>query len=204
MLARRMRMLCWRSKRLRCFDMVKDAFHPIVTSSFFFAGHPHPSRSAPPSPPWGRPRLPSPLGKQTMHLRMRCRGRFVNRPYRIATASSASNRGGSKPPPYGREASPRHFRMRYGKKADNVGEVLFLPRPTVGRGPRRYALRNSTNQKSSLMVDFRSFVCAPADVGCRRCNACAEYVHALAPPLPLLPEEGFGNRGFWCVAEASL
>ena len=55
LLARRMRMLCWWSKRLRCFDMVKDAFHPIVTSSFFFAGHPHPSRSAPPSPPWGRP-----------------------------------------------------------------------------------------------------------------------------------------------------
>ena len=32
----------------------------------------------------------------------------------------------------------------------------------VGRGPRRCALRNSTNQKSSLSVDFRSFVCAPA------------------------------------------
>ena len=43
LLARRMRMLCWLSKRLRCFGMVKDAFHPIVTSSFFFAGHPHPS-----------------------------------------------------------------------------------------------------------------------------------------------------------------
>ena len=64
LLARRMRMLCWWSKRLRCFDMVKDAFHPIVTSSFFFAGHPHPSRSAPPSPPWGRHRLPSPLGNR--------------------------------------------------------------------------------------------------------------------------------------------
>ena len=35
LLARRMRMLCWWSKRLRCFDMVKDAFHHIVTSSFF-------------------------------------------------------------------------------------------------------------------------------------------------------------------------
>ena len=64
LLARRMRMLCWWSKRLRCFDMVKDAFHPIVTSSFFFAGHPHPSRSAPPSPPWGRPPMTSPLGNR--------------------------------------------------------------------------------------------------------------------------------------------
>ena len=36
--------------------------------------------------------------------------------------------------------------------------------PTVGRGPRRCALRNSTNLKSSLSVDFRSFVCAPAAV----------------------------------------
>ena len=64
LLARRMRMLCWWSKRLRCFDMVKDAFHPIVTPSFFFAGHPHPSRSAPPSPPWGRPPMPFPLGNR--------------------------------------------------------------------------------------------------------------------------------------------
>ena len=38
LLARRMRMLCWWSKRLRCFDMVKDAFHPIVTSSFSLQG----------------------------------------------------------------------------------------------------------------------------------------------------------------------
>ena len=66
------------------------------------------------------------FGKQAVHLR---------NPYR----------GGSEPPPYGKEASPRHLR-----KDLHTG------------GARRCALRNSTNLKSSLSVDFRSFVCAPA------------------------------------------